>query len=75
MRIITEVTARESNLQNNVTSNINIEGRHFPHFSIIGVNPFRGFGGSNNNPSLENNNNDNPLPLSLLEFEGGLGGG
>ncbi len=57
---------------------MNIGGGHFPHFGIIRANLFRGFKtfkNNNNNPSLKNNNNNNlPLPLSLPEFEGGLGG-
>ena len=74
------VIAEGSNFQQNATSNVNIGGGHFPHFGIVGANPFRGFGAfrnNNNNLPPENNNNNNP-PLSLLplsEFGKGLGGG
>src|SRR6266540_2218643 len=78
MRIITEATAGGSNLQNNITSNVNTGGGYFSHFSIIGANPFKGFRTferDNNNPSLRNNNNNNSLLLPLSGFGGGLEGG
>ncbi len=78
MRIITGATAGGSNIQNNVTSNINAEERNFLHFGTIGVNLMGGFGtfrNNNNNLPLGNNNNNNPLPLSPSGFGGGLGGG
>src|SRR6266498_1602575 len=69
-----------SNSQNNVISNVNTGGGHFPHFGMIEANPIRGFGtfGNNNtNPPLGNNNGNNPppSPLPLPGFERGLGGG
>ncbi|SRR6266540_875524 len=81
MGMTTEVIVRESNSQNNITSNVNIEEGHFSHFGIIEANSFRGFkafGNNNNNPLSENNNNNHlPLPPLLLlpRFEGGLKGG
>ena len=81
MGMITEATAGGSNQQNNATSNVNIEGGHFPHFGTVGANligGFRAFENNNNNLPLGNNNNNNPSPLSPLPspgFEGGLGGG
>src|SRR6266542_6874078 len=78
MGTTTGATAGGSNIQNNVISIGNTKGRYFSHFSMIGANPFRGFGafeGGNNNPPLENNNNNNLLSLPLLGFEGGLEGG
>ena len=75
----TEAIVGGSNSQNNTTSNVNTRGEYFPHFGIIGVNPFEGFGAfekGNNNSPPGNNNNNNPSPLlPLPEFEGGLGGG
>ena len=80
MGTITGVIVGESNIQNNVTSNVNTEGRHFPHFGIIGANPFEGFGTFKNNninlPSGNNNdNNPSPPPLSLSGFGRDLRGG
>ncbi len=43
MEITTGATARGSNFQNNVTSNVNIGGGHFSHFGTVGANLFRGF--------------------------------
>src|SRR6266498_3263478 len=77
----TRATARESNLQNNTTSNVNTREEYFPHFRTVGANligEFGTFGNNNNNPSPENNNNNNPSPLPPLPspgFGGGLGGG
>src|SRR6266498_3869633 len=76
----TEATAGGSNPQNNVTSNMNIEGGQFLYYRTIGANPLRGFEAfrnNNSNPPLGNNNNNNfppspPLPSS--GFEGSLGG-
>src|SRR6266498_2276930 len=80
MGTTTGATAGGSNLQNNITSNVNTEGKHFSYFGIVGVNLFRGFGAfrnNNNNPPPGNNNNNNPPLPSLLPsgFEEGLGGG
>src|SRR6266498_3215842 len=78
MRTTTEITARRSNSQNNVMSNVNTGGGHFSHFGIVGVNLVQGFGtfgNNNNNPPLGNNNNINPPLLPPPGFEGGLGGG
>src|SRR6266542_37419 len=78
MGMITGVTVRRSNQQNNVTSNVNTRGGHFPHFGTVGANPIRGFEafGNNNNLSSGNNNNNNPSPLLPLPgFGRGLGGG
>src|SRR6266498_1278311 len=73
------VIAEGSNFQQNATSNVNTRGGHFPHFGIIGANPFRRFrtfGNNNNNLPLGNNNYNNlPLPLLLPGFRGGLEGG
>src|SRR6266542_417929 len=80
MGTIIEATARRSNLQNNITSNMNTEGEYFLHFEIIEANllgVFETFENNNNNPSSGNNNNNNPpspLPLPLPGFGGGLGG-
>src|SRR6266498_2872175 len=77
MGTTTGATARESNQQNNATSNVNIGGEHFLHFRTVGANLLGGFrafrNNNNNNQPLGNNNNNNPpssLPLS--GFGGGL---
>ncbi len=81
MGTTTGATVGESNQQNNATSNMNMEGGHFPHFGIIGANLIGGFGtfgNNNNNPPLRNNNNNNPPPLPSLPplgLEGRLGEG
>ena len=78
MEITTGATAERSNQQNNATNNVNTGEGYFPHFEIVGANPFREFEAfeNNNNPPLENNNGNNPLsPLPLPGFEEGLGGG
>ena len=80
MGTTTRATAEGNNFQNNITSNVNTGGEHFPHFGIVGANLFGGFGAfrSNNNPPPGNNNNNNPSPpppLPLPGFGGGLGGG
>ena len=82
MGTTTGATAGGSNLQNNITSNVNTEGKHFSYFGIVGVNLFRGFGAfrnNNNNPPPGNNNNNNPPllspPLSPPGFGEGLRGG
>src|SRR6266540_676356 len=65
MGTTTGATAGESNLQNNATSNVNTEGKHFLHFGTVGANLFGGFGAfgnNNNNPPSGNNNNNNLLP-------------
>ncbi|SRR6266542_256007 len=66
MGIITGVTARGSNQQNNTVNIENIGGKHFSYFSMIGSNlfeEFEAFRGNNNNSPLGNNNNNNSSPL------------
>ncbi len=77
MGMTTEATARESNFQNNTTSNVNTGEGHFSHFGTIGAYLFRGFEAfrrGNNNSPLRNNNNNNLPSLPSPGFGGGLEG-